>query len=375
MSTVAVIGNTHRNIGAACAADLALGGHAIRYALFDASAGALDALRAQGGFELQGDPAGYFSGRTGRAELQAICDTPQEALVGAEVVLIDVPMPELETRFAALIPALPRGAVVHVQSHGYWPSARLTPLLRQAGRDDVLVTEAVAPTHAASLDGTTVTGGRRRGLEMATIPGNRIDEPMARLRPLFPDLIAAPSVLQTGLENLNLMVHPAMVLLGVGLIERADLRGGEKVRFYRECNVPSAGKLAEALDAERGRVCAAYGVRHRRLPAAIDHYYGTKGDTVYEAVLNCAAYQGFGAYPASTWRGWESVDVPYAIVPLVRLAEQAGVPAPLHRAMAEIFGVLLGFDPWTSGPSLASMELAGEPAALVRRYGGQAAWR
>ncbi|MGE0802078.1 MAG: NAD/NADP octopine/nopaline dehydrogenase family protein [Lautropia sp.] len=368
MTTVAILGNTHRNVGAACAADLALAGHAVRYALFDPPAGALDALRAQGGFDLQGDPAAYFSGRTGRAELQAICDTPAEALAGAEVVLIDVPMPELEARFTALLPALPNGAVVHVQSHGYWPAARLTPILRRAGRDDVLVTEAVAPTHAANLADCAISGTRRRGIEVATIPGRRIDEALAKLRPLFGDLIAAPSVLQTGLENLNLMVHPAPVLLGIGLLERADLRG-EKVRFYRECNVPSAGKLSEALDAERGRVCAAHGVRYRTLPAAIDHYYGTSGNGIYEAILNCAAYQGFGAAPATTWRGWESIDVPYAIVPLVRLAEQAGVPVPLHRAMAEILGVVLGIDPWAARPTLADMELVGEPAALIARFG------
>ncbi len=64
-----------------------------------------------------------------------------------------------------MIPEFARGAVVHVQSHGYWPAARLTPLLRKAGREDVLVTEAPAPTHAARIDGTVVTPkGLRKGI-------------------------------------------------------------------------------------------------------------------------------------------------------------------------------------------------------------------
>jgi opine dehydrogenase len=367
MSRVAVIGNTHRNLGAACAADLALAGHAVRYCVYPEQAAQLQPLREQGGFIVQGDPEKLLSRRTGTAILEAICDTPEQALEGAEVVLLDVSMPALETAFAALIPFLPQGAVVHVQSHGYWPSARLTPLLRAAGRTDVLVTEAVAPTHAVTLTGGTVTSGTlRRGLEVATIPGDRVDEALARLHPLFPDLLPAPSVLQTGLECLNLMVHPAMVLLGVATMEQNDLQG-QNTRFYRECNVPSAGALAEALDAERGRVCAAYGIRHRTLPAAIGHYYGTSGTGVYESILNCAAYQSFGSFPASTWRGWESVDVPYAVVPLVRLAEQAGIATPLHRALAEIFGALIGFDPWTAGPSLEAMDLAGSPRDLATR--------
>jgi hypothetical protein len=99
------------------------------------------------------------------------------------------------------------GAVVHIQSHGYRPAARLTPLLRTAGREDVIVAEAPAPTHAARIDGTVVTPkGLRKGIRIATVPAARSDEALAVLRPLFPDFRAAASVLATGLGNLNLIV-------------------------------------------------------------------------------------------------------------------------------------------------------------------------
>ena len=368
MTTVAVLGNTLRNPGAACAADLALAGHAVHYALFDPEPGALDVVRSRGGFDLQGDPATYFSRKTGTAPLARICDSVVDAIDGAEVVLIDVPPPELEPRFATLLPHLPPEVVVHVQSPGYWSAARLTPMLRRAEREDVLVTDAVAPTHEAILHGNVVKGTRRRGLEVATVPGRRIHGVLDRLQSLFGDVTAAPTALQTGLECLNLMVHPAMLLLGIGLIERPDLRGGDEIRIFRECNVPTAGALAEALDAERGRVCAAYGVRHRTLPAAIDHFYGTSGSGAYEAIRNCAAYQSFGAHPSSIWREWQAVDVPYAIVPLVRLAEQVGIGAPLHRAVAEIFGTLLGIEPWSSRPTLEDMALEGAALTVARRF-------
>jgi opine dehydrogenase len=368
MTKVAVIGNTPRNIGAACAAELALGGHEVRYHLFPEGAAELRVVRENGGFEVQGEPGAFVSGRTGKATLHAVCDDAQDALIGAEAVLLDASMHQLERQFETLISWLPPRAVVHVQSYGYWAAARLAPLLRARGREDVLVSEAAAPTHAASLTGNIVKGGLlRRGIEVASVPGNRIDEALKVLRTLFPGLIAAPSVLQTSLESVNLMVHPAMVLLGVGLMERAESQG-EKVRFYRDCNVPSAGRLAEAMDQERGRICQAYGVRHRTLPAAIDHYYGTSGDGVHEAVSNCDAYQSLPPGPPATWRGWGTVDVPYALVPLVLLAEQAGIGAPLHRSLAEILGTLLAIDPWRCGPSLEAMDLAGSPSEVARRY-------
>ena len=80
MTKVAIIGNTHRNLGVACAADLALAGHEVRYAPLTGPSAQLDALRAAGGFDLQGEASLYYSGKTGKSGLKAICDTAAEAL-------------------------------------------------------------------------------------------------------------------------------------------------------------------------------------------------------------------------------------------------------------------------------------------------------
>ena len=57
-------------------------------------------------------------------------------------------------------------------------------------------------------------------------------------------------------------------------------------------------------------------------------------------------------------------------MPCVQLADQAGIAVPLHRAFAEILGMLLGVDPWKCGPSLADMDLEGSPAAVRKRMLG-----
>jgi hypothetical protein len=102
---------------------------------------------------------------------------------------------------------------------------------------------------------------------------------------------------------------------------------------------------------------------------AIEQYYGFKSDSFYEAMQN-PVYKSFPPFQPDVWRAWAADDLPYAIVPCVQLAEQAGVAVPLHRAFAEILGVLLGVDTWTSGPSLADMDLAGAPEAVKQRMLG-----
>jgi opine dehydrogenase len=369
MSKVAVIGNTARAIGAVCASDLTLAGHEVRYTVFPEQKDQLPEVRKAGGFTVEGDAKHLISKKTGFARLAKVCDTTADALKDAEAVLIEVDMHQLEEKFSAMIPEFARGAVVHVQSHGYWPAARLTPLLRRAGREDVLVTEAPAPTHAARIDGTVVTPkGLRKGIRIATVPASRSNEALAVLKPLFPDFAAASSVLETGLENLNLIVHPAMVLLNIGAMERAKL-DGRKFGFYQEGVVPAAGVLGDALDAERKLVCEAYGVKHTPMAKAIEQYYGFRSGNFYEAMQN-PVYKSFPPFQPDIWHVWASDDLPYAIVPCVQLAEQAGIAAPLHRGLAEILGVLLGVDPWKCGPSLADMDLAGSSEAVKKRVLG-----
>ena len=369
MSKVAVIGNTARAIGAVCASDLTLSGHSVRFAVFPEQQALIPEVRKAGGFTVEGDPQHLISKKTGFVKLDRICDTTAEALRDAEAVLIEVDIQQLEKKFSALIPEFARGAVVHVQSHGYWPAARLTPLLRKAGREDVLVTEAPAPTHAARINGTVVTPkGLRQGIQIATVPASRSDEALAALKPLFPYFTAASSVLQTGLENLNLIVHPAMVLPNVGAMERAKL-DGRQFGFYQEGVVPSAGVLGDALDAERKLVCEAYGVEHTSMAKAIEQYYGFKSNTFYEGMQN-PVYKSFPPFQPDIWRTWAADDLPYAIVPCVQLADQAGIAVPLHRAFGEILGVLLGVDTWKYGPSLADMDLAGKPQAVKMRMLG-----
>ena len=197
------------------------------------------------------------------------------------------------------------------------------------------------------------------------MPASRSGKALEVLKPLFPDFGAASSVLQTGLENLNLIVHPAMVLPNIGAMERAKLEG-RKFGFYQEGVVPAAGVLGDALDAERKLACEAYGVEHTPMARAIEQYYGFRSDTFYEAMQN-PVYKSFPPFHPDIWREWESVDLPYAIVPCVQLAEQAGIAVPLHPRFSYILCVLLFLNPLHFGPSLEYIYLHGPPDTLNKR--------
>jgi opine dehydrogenase len=363
---IAVIGNSPVCTGFAAAADLALAGHDVRLAAWPGEEAALDPVRRRGGLQLAGDAGQTVSGRLGLAT-PALAETPAAALRGAELVLLDMLAPDFERRFEGLIADLEPGQVVHVNIHGYWPALRLAPLLRQAGRSDIVLTDGAAPTVAAShADGVVTAQWLRRRLPVAAFPATRhaAIETLARA---YPTIRPAANVLETGFAGLNMMIHAAMALLNVGWFDRAEA-AGETVHFYRGGNTEHSGRLAAAQDAERRPVCAAYGVGHQPLSTYLRDYYDAEGETIEAQVRNCAYYQALAPYPTSVWKRWMATDVAHAHVPFAALAGLAGIHVPIHRGYIALIGALLGRDFAKEGVTLERLGLAGFDVAAVRAY-------
>ena len=365
---IAIVGNAENNVGFAVAADLSLAGHRVTLAHWPDQAASLEPVQKFGGFQVVGDATEFVSGKTGTARLHAITTDLAVAVNGADLIFLDVPQRELTARFGDLLAHLGADQFVHVNSHGGWPALRLAPLLRQAGREDVTLTESAAPTVAAGYDnGTIMPHALRRHLGVAAFPANRTSSALAMLRQAYPSLEAAGSVLQTGFETMNFLVHPAIAMLNIGYYDLAE-QAGERVSFYGAGNTPHTARFAEALDGERAPVCAAYGVEFHTLRQHICRYYGSDGENVHDAIRNCAFYQKLPPAPADTWRSWLADDLPLAHVPFVAFAELASIAVPLHRAVVSVGGAVLGTDFWASGLTLARLGLADAGVSDVRHF-------
>src|SRR5205823_3306061 len=102
---------------------------------------------------------------------------------------------------------------------------------------------------------------RKRWLQVATYPGNRIGAVFPRVSPLFPEAVAAPNSLYTGFTNANAMLHVANCVANAGRIESRD-----SYKFYAEGMTPAVARLYEVINAERVAVAAALGASVPTLP-------------------------------------------------------------------------------------------------------------
>jgi opine dehydrogenase len=75
----------------------------------------------------------------------------------------------------------------------------------------------------------------------------------------YPQYIDGINVLQTGLNNMGAIFHPALTILNTGRIESTH---GD-YQFYIEGVTPSVAKVLEALDRERVTVASSLGIRAR----------------------------------------------------------------------------------------------------------------
>jgi opine dehydrogenase len=340
-----VLGNSPLNIGVASAVELAIAGHEVRVALAEL-------------------PGRVTIAGGGSAALRPMA--VERALDGADLVVIDIPPRDLLRVLAPHLGALARVPAVHVNSHGYWPALRLGAAMRAAGLSGFCISDAGAPTHAAGFDGQTLTPhARRSGLRVAAFPQSRLPGALPLVRALAPDALPAAHVIATGLEGINLVIHPALALVNAGWFDRAEI-SGERLRFYDEGNSASAAALATALDAERGAICRAFGGAHRPVPEMLGALYGATGTDARAAVATTPFYRGIAPQDPSLWRRWLAQDVPYALKPAAALAGLAGLAAPLHAGLAAVFDAILG---GTEAPlTLADLGLDALTVAEALRY-------
>jgi opine dehydrogenase len=75
--------------------------------------------------------------------------------------------------------------------------------------------------------------------------------------PLYPDVVQASNVLETGFMDINAVEHPPQIVCNAGWLEHTK---GDYL-FYYEGTTPSVGRVIDVLDGERMAVAEVVGVR------------------------------------------------------------------------------------------------------------------
>jgi opine dehydrogenase len=360
VKSVAVLGAGHG--GCAAAADLTHRGFSVR--LHARNPERLAPLQARGGIEARGIANGLFP-------IAMMTTSVAETVQGADLIMLVVPSAAHAYYARELAPLLDGGQAIFVNPGHTGGGLHFLRELRQAGyRGTVPICETVTLTYVTRMEGPALVGiySANKRLRFAALPATRTDELQALLKPLYPEIEPASSVLETALSNMNAVFHPPGMLMNAGWIQHT----GGNFLFYKEGITDAVGRVTAAIDAERMTIA-----RGLNVPAV------SFLDIFCAAGLTTKAARDSGdisrackeSEPNKTIRSPPSLDhrymhedVGFGLVPFAALGEVAGVRTPTIDAMIHLAGQAVGIDYRREGLTLERLGLAGKSASELLRF-------
>jgi opine dehydrogenase len=354
---IAVLGAGHG--GCAAAADLTRRGYDVR--LHARREERLTPLRRAGGITARGVHEGLVP-------IACMTTDVAEAVHGADLIMLVVPS-VAHTHYArALAPLLRPQLPVFLDPGHTGGGLHFVHELRLAGyRGAATTCETVTLTYICRMEAPATVGiySYTRNLRFAAFPGRNAAALFPRLKTVYPEIVPATSVLETGLTNMNAVFHPPGMLMNAGWIEST----GGNFLFYREGMTEAVGRMVSAVDRERLAVARALDV-----PAVpfLETFYRA-GLTTREAMESgsvaraCreSAPNATIRSPASLDHRYVHEDVGFGLVPIAALGRLAGVATPAIDALICTASHATGIDYAATGLTLDRMGLAGQtPASL-----------
>ena len=342
------------NGGCAAAADLTLRGFEIR--LFSRSEGTISALAKRGEIEL------IENGERKFAAPYFMSPHLPPVVQGADLLVVATPAVGHEYLARNLAKYLADGQRILLNPGHTGGSLHFAHLLRELGcKADLQLCETVTLTYICRMPepGKVEVYRRTTSLRCAAFPGKYTSNLVKEIQGIFPNVIPAANVLETGFSNINAIMHPAGMLGNAGWIEKS---GGDFL-WYAEGITPAIGRWIDAVDAERLAIVRALGLEQMRF---VDIFYkagltsetGRDSGSAYHAIRESAPNATIKSPPSLDHR-YIREDIGYGLVPMAEIGKLVGVETPVMDALIILASAALGADFRTEGLTREKMGLAG----------------
>jgi opine dehydrogenase len=341
------------NGGCAVAADLTLRAYEVR--LFSRSESTIGTLAKRGGIEL-------IEGSSNKSAVPFFMSSHMPPVVGgADLIIVASPAVAHEYLARNLAKHLSDGQRVLLNPGHTGGSLHFAHLLQTLGcKAQIELCETVTLTYICRMrePGQVEIYRRTTNLRCAAFPGRFTNTLVKEIQEIFPNVVAAENVLETGFSNINAIMHPAGMLGNTGWIEKT---GGDFL-YYREGITPAIGAWIDAVDKERLQIVRALGLKLLRF---VDIFHQA-GLTTTEARDSDSAHQAIHESqpnftiksPPSLDHRYIKEDVGYGLVPMAEIGRLVGVSTPVMDALITLASTALGIDFRVEGLTLEKMGLA-----------------
>jgi len=350
---IAVLGGGNGSYAAA--ADLAEQGHELR--LWRRDAAAFAPVLESGRIKLRD-----FRG-TRAVRLALATRSLAEALDSAELVLAPVPAFGQVELARAMAPFLRDGQVVFLPPGSFGSYVTAAAVKAAGSRAEVAFVEAGTLPYLARKHGPAEVAITTRATRLPTgvFPARLAAPALAAIRAAYPAILPVEDALSAALMNAGPIIHPPLIVMNAGPIEHFD-----HWDIHNEGTTPSIRRVTTALDGERMALREALGYGPPHFPLA-DHYESDRwmyGNLAHDKLVGSGDWRERLDLKSHRYM---REDVGLGLAFLVSVADWAGVPAPVARALLALGSAIAGEDFARSPRALGALGLAGFDRAGMAR--------
>ena len=241
-------------------------------------------------------------------------------------------------------------------------SLHFANMLRSLGcKANVQLCETVTLTYICRMPeaGKVEVYRRTTNLRCAAFPGKHTAQLVAEIQEIFPNVVPAANVLDTGFSNINAIMHPAGMLGNTGWIEKS---AGDFL-WYHEGITPSIGRWIDRVDVERLDIVRALGLEPLRFVdifhrAGLTTDAGRASGSAYQAIQESEPNRTIKSPPSLDHR-YIREDIGYGLVPMAEIGKLLGIKTPVMDALITLASAALDVDFRAEGLTLEKMGLAG----------------
>lgn len=283
----------------------------------------------------------------------------EEAMKGADYLLVVVPSFAHEPIFKKMIPHLKDGQNVVVVP-GNFAGFRLKKMMKEAGIEkDITISEMTTMPYACRIKNyNTVTVYKKKyALGMGTSPKEKNADVIGALNEVFVgyvEYLPAENLLQVDLDNGNCIMHPFPVMLNYGEIEK----NGATYRHYIDGITPLISEQMMQMDEERIAIGKRLGLNLTPCLSQTKMFYGQNDSKTIDEYVHGPDSPYFDLVGQSVDSRYLKEDVPGVVVPLMLLAHKAGMKAPICELVVALASQLHGVDYVAEGTNLETLGIA-----------------
>ncbi len=299
----------------------------------------------------------------GEADIELISCDMGDVVSGADVILVTTPAQYHPIVAKAMAPHLVSGQLVSLNPGRTLGTYVFEKTLRENGaKAEVLLCEleTFVFTCRCVTPGQPILYAEKHRVQMAAHDPSLTEEAVRRMKPLFPEVVSARSVFDTGFSNIGMVFHPLPILMNITRVEAK-----EGFHFYTEGISPLVANILVRFDAERVEVARAAGARVLTAMEWLKLHYESVGDDLYSCIQSTGAYRDVMA-PTDIDTRYIYEDIMTGCVPVSCAGKALGVPTPIIDSVIQWAACVYDYDFYGNGRNEKLLDIA----QLIKDIGG-----